>query len=84
MLQPFRNLVENPRDVPLIPRDVSEYLQARLNPGYLIQAKTVAMLHAQGFSESYIAGFLAGCQYAIQAIDDVDTVRAEDDEDGIR
>jgi len=84
MLQPFQHLYDNPEDVPMIPPAVAEYLQARLNAGYLMQVGTVRWLMQQGFSEAYIAGFLGGCQYAVQAIDDTETTRKQQQEDGIR
>lgn len=84
MLQAFKQLMENPEDVPMIPTDVAEYLQARLNAGYLMQVGTTKWLQQQGYSESYIAGFLAGCQYAVQSIDDAESVRKQLQEDGLR
>lgn len=83
MLQPFKQLIENPEDIPMIPPNVAEYLQARLNPGYLMQAGTVRWLHEQGYSENHIMGFLAGVQYAIQTIDDTETIRKQLQEDDI-
>lgn len=84
MLQPFQQLYDNPEDVPMIPLDVAEYIQARLNAGYLMQVGTTKWLMAQGYSESYIAGFLAGCQYGVQLVDDAENIRKQLQEDGVR
>lgn len=77
MLTPLKKVMENPRDIPNVPRAVMEHLQVHFNAGFVMQSGVVNRLKAAGWSESYIAGFLAGLQYATQTLDDMETIRKE-------
>lgn len=77
MLKSLRNIVENPDEVPRIPVGVAEWIQAQLNGGYLMQTGVISRLKAEGYSEAFLAGFLAGAQYGCQIIDDADFVLQE-------
>lgn len=77
MLTPFKKVMENPEDLPNVPRGVIEYLQVHFNAGFAMQMGEVNRLKAAGYSESYIAGWLAGLQYASQTLDDIETLRRE-------
>lgn len=77
MLTPIKKQMENPQDIPNVPRSVMEYLQVQYNAGYAMQSGLINRLKAMGWSESYLAGFLAGLQYASQTLDDMETIRKE-------
>lgn len=77
MLTPIKKYMENPQDIPNVPRSVMEYLQVQFNAGYAIQSGLIDRVKRAGWSESYIAGFLAGLNYASQTLDDMETVRKE-------
>lgn len=77
MLTPIKKCMENPQDIPNVPRSVMEYLQVQYNAGYAIQSGLINRLKQAGWSESYIAGFLAGLNYASQTLDDMEAIRKE-------
>lgn len=77
MLLPIKKLLDNPRDVPTLSRAATEYLQVHFNAGFFMQMGNVDNLKRMGYSESYIAGYLAGLQYASQTIDDMEAIRQE-------
>lgn len=77
MLLPIKKLLDNPRDVPTLSRAATEYLQVHYNAGFFMQMGNVDNLKRLGYSESYIAGYLAGLQYASQTIDDMEAIRQE-------
>lgn len=77
MLTPIKKHMENPEDIPNVPRATMEYLQVQFNAGYALQSGMINRLKQAGWSESYIAGFLAGLQYASQTLDDMETIRKE-------
>jgi hypothetical protein len=77
MLTQIKKHLENPQDIPNVPRAVSEYLQVQFNAGYAMQSGLINRLKAAGWSESYLAGYLAGLQYASQTLDDMETIRKE-------
>lgn len=69
-LKQIQHLLENPNDVPDIPRAVKEYLQVTLNYTYLVKSGKLKNLAAiDGQSEAFIAGFIAGCDHAATTID---------------
>lgn len=80
MLNPIKKYLENPEDIPNVPRATMEYLQVQFNAGYAIQSGLVNRLKAAGWSESYLSGFLAGLQYASQTLDDMEAIRKEQQE----
>lgn len=75
MLTPIKNVMENPDDVPRIPRALKEYLQVHYNAGFVMQMGDVAKLKQAGYSEAYIAGYLAGLQRASYTLDEMETRR---------
>lgn len=72
MLQPIKNVVDNPNDVPDIPLAVSEYLQTRFNFAYLEASGHMGLMRASGCSEAHILGFIQGLQYASNVIDEIE------------
>ena len=72
MLQPIHHLLNNPEDVPDVPRAVAEYLQVRFNYAYLEQSGHIGLMRANGCSESHILGFIQGLQYASNVIDEIE------------
>lgn len=68
-LKPIQHILENPNDVPDVPRLVKEYIQVVLNYSYLTKSKKLHQLQLEGHSESFIAGFIAGCEHGSQVID---------------
>lgn len=83
MLQPLQYILDNPDDIPMIPVGVTRYLQSNLNAGYIIETGQMGQLKAQGFSEQYILGYLAGCAKACQLIDEAELRLADlRDEEG--
>lgn len=68
-LKPIQHLIDNPNDVPDVPRAVKEYLQVVLNFSYLSKSQKVAQLRAEGCSEEFIFGFIAGCDHAANTLD---------------
>lgn len=69
-LKPIQHLIDNPNDVPDVPRAVKEYLQVILNYTYLNKTGTIRQLRsAEGHSEEFILGFLDGCDHAAKMLD---------------
>ncbi|WMX18737.1 hypothetical protein YpEc11_25 [Yersinia phage vB_YpEc11] len=77
MLNPIKKVIENPDDIPNVPRGVIEYLQVQFNAGFYMQQGQAFKLKQAGYSEAYIAGFLGGLQYASQTLDDMEYQRRE-------
>lgn len=77
MLTPIKKHMENPEDIPNVPRATMEYLQVQFNAGYALQSGLINRLKQAGWSETYLAGFLGGLQYASQTLDDMETIRKE-------
>lgn len=82
MLLPIKQVVENPNDIPDVPRAVIEYLQVRFNFTYLEATGHIARMRSCGCSEAHILGFIQGLQYASNVIDEMelrkDMLREED------
>lgn len=68
-LKQIQHLLENPNDVPDVPRVVREYLQVALNYTYLAKSGKLKQLKDEGHTEGYIAGFIAGCDFGALTID---------------
>lgn len=66
MLKIIQHHIQNPDDIPDIAPAAAEYLAVRLNASYLIATGIVDDLRKQGYSESYIAGFLDGANAAVE------------------
>lgn len=78
MLKQIETLFENPEDKPDIALETAEYLQVRLNASFLYASNKIAELKNKGASESYILGFITGCEYASNIIDYIQ--QKDDDE----
>lgn len=72
MLKEIKHIIENPEDIPGIPDASATYLHARLNPTYLMRTGVVDELRRAGFSEAYVAGFLDGCNAAVEVVELMD------------
>lgn len=81
MLTPIKKVIENPQDIPNVPRALMEYLQVQFNANYVITTGLIDNLKKSGWSESYIAGFLYGLNYASQTLDDMEAIRKEQQEE---
>lgn len=69
-LKPIQHLIDNPNDVPDVPRAVKEYLQVVLNYSYLSKTGKLGQLkRLEGFSDEFVLGFLAGCEHASALLD---------------
>ena len=68
-LKPIQHLIDNPNDVPDVPRAVKEYVQVVLNYSYLFKTQKVAQLREAGHSDEFIFGFIAGCEHASSVLD---------------
>ncbi|WYW04376.1 hypothetical protein Kurepalu2_00029 [Pseudomonas phage vB_PpuP-Kurepalu-2] len=66
MLPVIQHYIHNPDDIPDIAPASAEYLAVRLNASYLIATGAVDELRRQGMSEQFIAGFLEGCNAAVE------------------
>lgn len=77
MLNPIKKFLENPDDIPNVPRTVMEYLQIKFNAGFFMQQGHATVLKNSGYSEAYIAGYLAGLNYASQTLDNMEYQRKE-------
>lgn len=66
MLSIIKHHLNNPEDIPDIPPASAEYLAVRLNPAYLIATGVPDDLRKAGYSESFIAGFMEGCNAAVE------------------
>lgn len=69
MLTSLQHHLDNPEDIPPIPPASSQFLQARLNPAYLMRTGALADLRRDGFSEQAILGFLEGVTAACEVIE---------------
>lgn len=76
MLLPIKQVVENPNDIPDVPRAVIEYLQVRFNFTYLEATGHIARMRSCGCSEAHILGFIQGLQYASNVIDEMELRKA--------
>ena len=69
MLKQIQHYIHNPEDIPDIPPASAEYLEVRLNASYLIATGAIDELRKAGYSESYIAGFIDGCNAATEIVE---------------
>lgn len=68
-LKQIQHLLENPNDVPDVPRVVKEYLQVAFNYSYVSRTQKLKTLKLEGHSDEFIAGFVAGLEHASQTLD---------------
>lgn len=79
-LKPIQHLVDNPNDVPDVPRAVKEYLQVVFNYTYLSKTGKLGQLkRLEGYSDEFILGFLAGCEHASATIDMMELRNRQED-----
>ena len=81
MLTQIQHYIDNPDDIPAIPHEASQFIQARLNAGYLMRSGTIDELRRGGFSESAILGFLEGVNAAIEVIEQMEEAQRRAHED---
>lgn len=67
----YKATLEASSSIDDIPRDLKDYLQVSFNPGFLMWSGTTKSLKEKGYSESYIAGFLAGTQHCSELLDQI-------------
>lgn len=77
MLNQINNVIENPQDIPDVPRAVKEYLQVRYNHAYLDVSGHMALMRRAGCSESHMLGFIDGLAYASKVLDDMELIREQ-------
>ncbi|WP_397381090.1 phage protein [Pseudomonas sp.] len=81
MLSALQHHLDNPDDIPSIPPASSQFLQARLNPAYLMRIGVLDDLRRAGFSEQAILGFLEGVTAAVEVIELMETAQEQRLED---
>ncbi|MBA1211540.1 phage protein [Pseudomonas oryzihabitans] len=77
MLTQLQRHIDNPEDIPAIPEDASQFLQARLNPAYLMRTGALESLRRDGFSEQALMGFLEGVTAACEIIELMEQAQKE-------
>lgn len=75
MLRPIEHVMNNPNDLPDVPRATKEYLQVRYNASYLY-SDVVPTLRAKGHTEEFISGVLQGFQMASAVMDEMEIRKA--------
>lgn len=75
MLQTINHIIQNPDDIPDVPRAVKEYLQVRFNFTYLDATSHMALMRKAGCSESHMLGFIEGLTYASKVLDEMEAMR---------
>lgn len=81
MLAVLQHQINNPEDIPSIPPATSLFLQARLNPAYLLRVGILDNLRKQGFSEQAILGFIEGVHAAVELVELMEVAQAQRMED---
>lgn len=81
MLTQLQHHLENPEDIPAIPSAASQFIQARLNPAYLMRTGALDDLRRSGFSEQAILGFLEGVTAACEVIEQMEEAQRQRHED---
>lgn len=81
MLDALQHHFDNPEDIPAIPPASSQFLQARLNPAYLMRVGVLDNLRRGGFSEQAILGFLEGANAAVELIELMEQAQKQNAED---
>lgn len=75
MLHNINHVIQNPEDIPDVPRAVKEYLQVRFNFTYLDATSHMALMRKAGCSESHMLGFIEGLTYASKVLDEMEAIR---------
>lgn len=81
MLSVLQHPFDNPEDIPAISSAASEFLQARLNPAYLIRIGILDELRRKGFSEQALLGFIEGAHSVVELIEQMEDAQAQRLED---
>lgn len=69
MLSQIQHYIENPEDIPDIPKASAEYLMARCNVSYIQRTGILDELRKQGFSEQALYGFCEGLSAVVEIIE---------------
>lgn len=81
MLSVLQHHLDNPEDIPAIPHAASQFLQARLNPTYLMRTGVLEDLRKAGFSEQALLGFIEGVSAAVEVIELMENAQQQQLED---
>jgi len=76
MLKPIKDLIDNPQDLPDVPRQLKEHLQASFDYIYLRESGLLMRLRLEGHSEAYILGVVDGFAMASIRLDELETRKA--------
>lgn len=79
MISDIKQLLENPEDVPNVPRAVKKYLQAAFSAEYLEESGQLSLIRNQGYSESAALGFILGVQFASKMLDVMEARKLQED-----
>lgn len=71
MIKSIQHLIDNPEDLPDIPRSLKDYLEARYNASYLY-LQAIPEMRRQGCSEEFISGVLYGFHKAQEVLDEIE------------
>lgn len=75
MLHNINHVIQNPNDIPDVPRALKEYLQVRFNFTYLDATSHMALMRKAGCSEAHMLGFIEGLTYASKVLDEMELIR---------
>lgn len=75
MLHNINHVIQNPDDIPDVPRALKEYLQVRFNFTYLDATSHMALMRKAGCSESHMLGFIEGLTYASKILDEMEAIK---------
>lgn len=75
MLHNINHVIQNPDDIPDVPRALKEYLQVRFNFTYLDATSHMALMRKAGCSESHMLGFIEGLTYASKVLDEMELIK---------
>lgn len=70
-----KQLQEERLDVPNISQSAIQFLHVLFNASYASRTGAINLLKQQGYSDAYIAGFIAGLQYCSDTLDSAVAVR---------
>lgn len=75
MLHNINHVIQNPDDIPDVPRALKEYLQVRFNFTYLDATSHMALMRKAGCSEAHMLGFIEGLTYASKVLDEMELIK---------
>ncbi|MEI2681833.1 phage protein [Erwinia aphidicola] len=76
MLKPIKDLIDNPQDLPDVPRQLKEQLQASFEYDFLREYGLLKRLRLEGHSEAYILGVVESFAMASIRLDELETRKA--------